>query len=424
MSEQLKPQKRKSAEEELAELKAQDELPEPPHLNPKLAQKVYADGDLLKLTEEERLEYYEQVCLSLKLNPLTRPFEFILQKIKSKEYDPKTKKQEWIETPKMILYAKRDCTDQLRKIWNISVDQTDAKIIEGIYSMKVVAFTPNGRRDFATGSVPMTDFDGNKLTGEKLSNAVMKAETKAKRRVTLSICGLGFTDESEFDTMQGSFYPAPISSSDPPKKPSKSDIVNTETKSNPATSQPEKKVALTPHADGMPLKPAPLPHPKTETEMLSKENQELLKAKEKAIADAQKQFEMEEPENPFEDDMGEADLKALADDKPVEHTNPDKPQMVMTVDELIANASHTTVKSKAGKDVDAITFIFKDGSMFDMTIGDKSYKIISKNGKSVNVAKSISDYNADLKVLAVPVWCMTMKADDKAKWQELLEAKN
>ena len=29
----------------------------------------------------------------------------------------------------------------------------------------------------------------------------MKAETKSKRRVTLSICGLGFLDESEIDTI-------------------------------------------------------------------------------------------------------------------------------------------------------------------------------------------------------------------------------
>ena len=31
----------------------------------------------------------------------------------------------------------------------------------------------------------------------------MKAKTKAKRRVTLSICGLGILDESEADTMPG-----------------------------------------------------------------------------------------------------------------------------------------------------------------------------------------------------------------------------
>jgi len=32
---------------------------------------------------------------------------------------------------------------------------------------------------------------------------MMKAETKAKRRVTLAICGLGFLDESEVDSIKG-----------------------------------------------------------------------------------------------------------------------------------------------------------------------------------------------------------------------------
>ena len=35
--------------------------------------------------------------------------------------------------------------------------------------------------------------------GEQLANAMMKAETKAKRRVTLSICGLGLLDETEVE---------------------------------------------------------------------------------------------------------------------------------------------------------------------------------------------------------------------------------
>ena len=35
------------------------------------------------------------------------------------------------------------------------------------------------------------------LQGENLANALMKAETKAKRRVTLSLAGLGWLDETE-----------------------------------------------------------------------------------------------------------------------------------------------------------------------------------------------------------------------------------
>ena len=42
-----------------------------------------------------------------------------------------------------------------------------------------------------------------------LVNAKLKAITKAKRRVTLSICGLGFLDETEIDTIP-SAQPAAI----------------------------------------------------------------------------------------------------------------------------------------------------------------------------------------------------------------------
>jgi hypothetical protein len=63
----------------------------------------------------------------------------------------------------------------------------------------------NGRTDAATGAVSteFTDDAGmtRKIKGVTLANAIMKAETKAKRRVTLSICGLGMFDESELDTV-------------------------------------------------------------------------------------------------------------------------------------------------------------------------------------------------------------------------------
>jgi hypothetical protein len=39
--------------------------------------------------------------------------------------------------------------------------------------------------------------------GDVLANALMKAETKAKRRVTLSLAGLGWLDETELDTIPG-----------------------------------------------------------------------------------------------------------------------------------------------------------------------------------------------------------------------------
>jgi hypothetical protein len=50
---------------------------------------------------------------------------------------------------------------------------------------------PNGRVETATATVPLVD----------PINVLMKAETKAKRRATLSILGLGLLDEMELETI-------------------------------------------------------------------------------------------------------------------------------------------------------------------------------------------------------------------------------
>lgn len=58
---------------------------------------------------------------------------------------------------------------------------------------------PHGRQDESIGAVPIAA-----LKGEALANAMMKCETKAKRRVTLSICGLGMLDETEVESVSSS----------------------------------------------------------------------------------------------------------------------------------------------------------------------------------------------------------------------------
>ncbi|MEK9723282.1 MAG: hypothetical protein VW405_07335 [Rhodospirillaceae bacterium] len=68
--------------------------------------------------------------------------------------------------------------------------------MDDVFVVTAIAADKTGRTDAATGAVAI----GN-LTGESLANALMKAETKAKRRVTLSLCGLGMLDESEVETI-------------------------------------------------------------------------------------------------------------------------------------------------------------------------------------------------------------------------------
>lgn len=135
-------------------------------------------GDLSKLSGEERISYYNRTCESLKLNPLTKPFEYITL------------------NGKLTLYAKRDATDQLRKIHNVSVKIVSRERVGDVFTVTAQASMPDGRVDESIGAVQV-----GTLKGDALANALMKAESKAKRRVTLSICGLGLLDESEVATI-------------------------------------------------------------------------------------------------------------------------------------------------------------------------------------------------------------------------------
>jgi hypothetical protein len=142
-------------------------------------EQVLIKGDLSALTSQEQVMYHNKVCDSLGINPLTKPFEYI--KLNGK----------------LVLYAKRDCTDQLRKLKNVSVEITKREMVSDLCIVTAKAKMPDGREDEAIGAVSTRGLkDGD------LANALMKAETKAKRRVTLSICGLGFFDESEIETIQ------------------------------------------------------------------------------------------------------------------------------------------------------------------------------------------------------------------------------
>ena len=135
-------------------------------------------NDLSKLSTNDRISYYNRTCESLGLNPLTQPFAYITL------------------NGKLTLYAKRDCTEQLRKIHSISIEILSREQVGDVYLVRARGTTKDGRCDESLGAVTI----GN-LKGDNLANALMKAETKAKRRVTLSIVGLGWLDETEIETI-------------------------------------------------------------------------------------------------------------------------------------------------------------------------------------------------------------------------------
>jgi hypothetical protein len=164
--------------------------------NGDVMESVIAAGDLAKLTPDERVRYYTAVCKSLGLNTLTNPFSYI------------------VLNGKLTLYATRACTDQLRKINGISLEIVSRNLADDILTVHVKARTPEGRVDEDMGAVTFSyparfkDRDGQwkphpqagkPLQGDDRANAELKAVTKAKRRATLSICGLGWLDETEIE---------------------------------------------------------------------------------------------------------------------------------------------------------------------------------------------------------------------------------
>jgi hypothetical protein len=165
---------------------------------------VIIQGDLSRLTSEQRVAYYNKVCTSIGLNPITQPFEYITLQGKLK------------------LYARRDAADQLRKINRITIEIVSQEQADGLLMIHVRAKDRDGRQDEDLGVVTFTyperfrDRDGvwkshpkagKPLEGEDRANQILKCVTKAKRRVTLSISGLGFFDEIEIDDMPAAVMP-------------------------------------------------------------------------------------------------------------------------------------------------------------------------------------------------------------------------
>lgn len=132
------------------------------------------NGDISRLTAAQKVNYYQHVCDKLGLDALSQPFRIL--KLHGKE----------------ILYCHRGGAQQLNKLHQVSHEIKAREIVNGCYVVSARASTPDGRQTESIGATPI-----DHLQGERLCNAMMKAETKAKRRATLDLLGLGMLDESE-----------------------------------------------------------------------------------------------------------------------------------------------------------------------------------------------------------------------------------
>jgi hypothetical protein len=166
--------------------------------------KLIQQGDLKGLTPAQRSAYYRAFCASHGLDPATQPFQFLTL------------------NGKLVLYATRVAAEQLRLNHGISLRITKREAITrkqlidpdepekgerdvpDSYRVTVKAKNRVGRVDEEDGAVDITG-----LRGEALCNAMMRAITKAKRRVTFSMCGIGLPDETEVETIRGA-VPVPM----------------------------------------------------------------------------------------------------------------------------------------------------------------------------------------------------------------------
>lgn len=139
---------------------------------------ILGTGDLAQLTDEQRVGHYLDVCQSLGLNPRTRPFDWI------EFYDPETRGK------KLTLYPNRSCAEQLRRQHQISVRVVRREPVGELFVVEVEGTTPSGRVGTASKYISVVDRQGQRLRGQQLANAYMKAETGALRRLTFSMVGM------------------------------------------------------------------------------------------------------------------------------------------------------------------------------------------------------------------------------------------
>lgn len=194
-----------------------------------IVERVVINGDLAALRPDERIVYYRAVCESVGLNPLTRPFEYI-------KLDGR-----------LTLYARKDATDQLRRLHGVSITDVQQQTIEDLFLVTVKAATADGRTDSDTGAVTIGHLQGNAK-----ANALMRAITKAKRRVTLSICGLGWLDETELETIPSA---APVK-----VDTATGEIVDGEVDEQPTMSEAERAIMGAPAASFLAIVQQHLPY--------------------------------------------------------------------------------------------------------------------------------------------------------------------
>ena len=107
---------------------------------------------------------------------------------------------------KLVVYARKGTTDILRGIHGIEVTS-----LVQFDSAKYVSFTATGKNNKGRQEIAVGAHSIEGLGGERLAYAVMTAQTRALRRLTLQFVGGGLLDESEVNA-QPTLNAAPAAS--------------------------------------------------------------------------------------------------------------------------------------------------------------------------------------------------------------------
>lgn len=142
-----------------------------------------ANGSLHHLDNSGLVAFRAKLCNYIGLNPYTLPFRFYSN-----------------SAGEIFLYATKDACAQLRELKGISVTHTTDYLRDEFLktiTIKITGMNKKGRSSIATGSVSYE----NALPGD-IHNYIMWAETKALRRLTLDLSGLGVLADVEVKDMQ------------------------------------------------------------------------------------------------------------------------------------------------------------------------------------------------------------------------------
>jgi hypothetical protein len=139
-------------------------------------------GDVSNVPREALLRYIFTFCERVGISPLAVPFSLM-----------KTQRG-------MQLVANRNFYDAVASKYSVSRECVGEGFFEGtkLYYTRYRATTPDGR---ITEDMALVDTAG--LNGNDLANAIMKAHTKGRNRVTRAHLGFPFPDETEAETVPG-----------------------------------------------------------------------------------------------------------------------------------------------------------------------------------------------------------------------------